>query len=219
MKRQYIGISRDHSGSMAHLASYAQKDYNDLLNSIKNASTVQNIPTWLSVVECGRPETPVNVEKVNVPINTVQPMYIYPVGGNTPLFDSIGKLIETLESTPDAHDPEVSFLVMVITDGEENASIIWRNSLNEKIAQLQRTNRWSFTFRVPKGYAVPLSTTFGVPRNNIIEWEQTIEGITKSSVYTMNSMETFYAGRAMGATATMDFYSEPKKDDGIPLNK
>lgn len=53
MKKSYIGISRDHSGSMRSIAHVAAKDYNSKIDSIKAATLENGQDTIVSVVECG----------------------------------------------------------------------------------------------------------------------------------------------------------------------
>jgi len=210
--KNYIGISRDHSGSMRSIALAAGRDYNDNIASIKEGATEHNIDTIVSVVKCGagRPARVVR-EVVNSNVQMLQPIkdreYIAD-GNSTPLFDSVGDLIEQLQSVPDVNNPDVSFVVMVITDGEENSSQKWTGaSISKKIKELQATDRWTFVFRVPRGYSGNL-TNYGIPSGNILEWDQTDRGIQAASVATRSAVKSFYAARASGATSTDKFYAD-----------
>ncbi len=123
--KNYIGISRDHSRSMNSLAGAAAKDYNSNIESIKLNSEKENQDTIISVVECGVGVAGKVVRSVvNSTVSKLKPLReseYHTNGSSTPLYDSVGELIEILEKVPDANDPSVSFLVMVITDGEENS--------------------------------------------------------------------------------------------------
>lgn len=209
--KNYIGISRDHSGSMSNIAKYAARDYNVQIAAINEAATQYNIDTIVSVVKCGCGargtvvrESVFSSASVLLPINENQ----YTTdGGSTPLWDSIGELITVMESAPDANDPDVSFAIMVITDGEENSSRRWSaNALMRKIAQLQQTGRWTFSFRVPRGGASRLER-FGVPRGNILEWEQTQAGMERSTQVTREAVTKFYDDRSKGLKASTGFYT------------
>lgn len=209
--KQYIGISRDHSGSMGSRRQYALKDYNDTINVIRSEAEKYSIDTVVSVVEngIGRPAR-VNRAIVNSSIYALKPLDVYIADGNsTPLFDSIGDLIEQFESLPDKDDPMVSFLIMVITDGEENSSKRWSaQMIGKEIERLQATDRWSFTFRVPVGYKAKLVKSFGVPADNVIEWELNNQGLEKSSQKTELGLQTYYASRSVGATSSKAFYAD-----------
>lgn len=116
-----------------------------------------------------------------------------------PLFDSVDKLIDLLSAAPDANDPSVSFLVMVITDGEENSSMIKGPALAAKIRNRQATDRWTFVFRVPFGGKAEL-VRLGIPAGNIQEWEQTEEGYREATQVTTRSV-TDYSPLALAVFA------------------
>ena len=208
--KNYIGISRDHSGSMGSLRSAAARDYNQTIEGLKTSAVEENIDTIMSVVKCGYGRTSgVQREVINSSIIAVNPMaesnYEASAPG-TPLFDSVGELIEMFEATPDANDPNVSFLVMAITDGEENDSRRWKRTLAAKIKTLQATDRWTFIFRVPRGYKRSL-VQLGIHEGNILEWDQTARGVQEATIATNQAFKTFYADLKSGKKATRSFYT------------
>lgn len=209
--KQYIGISRDHSASMRGIARAAARDYNDNIAVIKEAAHEAKVDTIVSVVKCGVGYGGAVVrDVVNSAAGVLQPIQesSYTTDGNsTPLLDSVGELITLLESAPDASDPNVSFLVMAITDGEENSSRKWTwRSLGDNIRRLNATDRWTFVFRVPRGYKRHLMQN-GVEEGNILEWDQTTKGVEVATAATREAFTSFYKGRAAGQTSTTKFYS------------
>lgn len=204
--KQYIGIARDHSGSMGGLAKAAMKDYNLNVESIQNAAKKHNIETIVSVVEFGNPH--VNRVVVNSPIDKLKPISFYQVNGGTPMLDAVGDLVNIFENMPDRDDPNVSFLIMIVTDGEENQSRNWNwNYAVRRIQELQNTNRWTITFRIPKGHYKNQLVRFGLPAENILEWETTEQGMELASVQTQNATSNFYESRSRGVTGTRNFYA------------
>lgn len=205
MKKQYVGISRDHSGSMGSLRKAAIKDYNDGISAIKVAASDNDIDTVVSVTSCGI-RSAVQHEVVNSSVNRLQPITSYIADGSTPLFDSVGELIEIFKYSPDYSDPNVTFLVMAITDGEENASRVWKHKLGEEIRRLQGTDRWTFVFRVPRGYRRNLES-LGIPSGNIQEWETSERGLQESSVHTVSAVSNYFQGVSRGVRSTNTFYA------------
>ena len=209
--KNYIGISRDHSASMGSIARYAARDYNDNIAVLREESEKQQIDTIVSVVKCGvgnrgtvERESTFSSTHVLKPLNED---YYDATGNSTPLWDSIGELITILKAAPDAANDDVSFMVMVITDGEENSSRRWTaRSLMAEIGQLQATGRWSFTFRVPRGAARHL-TAAGIPAGNIMEWEQSQRGFEQATTATREAVTKFYDDRKLGKKATTSFYT------------
>lgn len=207
MKKNYIGISRDHSGSMQSISRAAARDYNDNIASIKEATLANNQDTIVSVVEA---DAYVRRVVVNSNVTALQPLNenAYHCGGMTPLFDSVGELIEMFEGVPDANDPNVSFLVMAVTDGAENASRKYTAAkLSEKIRRLQKTDRWTFVFRVPRGYSRHL-INLGIHEGNILEWDATTRGVEVASAATRQAFQSYYTSRSAGATSTKKFYAD-----------
>jgi hypothetical protein len=213
--KNYIGISMDHSRSMYNISRAAARDYNANIQAFKQAAITQEIDTIVSVVKCGVGyQARVDRETLNSNVQVLKPInetaYITD-GAGTPLWDSVGDLIETMSAVPDAANPEVSFLVMVITDGHENCSQKWRaETLSRKIQELQASDRWTFVFRVPRGYKRSL-VQYGIPEGNILEWDQTERGVAAASEATSAAIESYYTQRKTGQTSTNKFYADLSK--------
>lgn len=208
-----VGISRDHSASMRPITVVAAKDYNECISSIKDAALREKQDTFVSVVESGAGNSNlVRLVERSKYIEKFTPMpessYIAN-GTGTPLFDSVGELIELFESESENFgwpNHNRVFLIMVITDGLENASRRWNGpSLAKKIAELQGTDRWTFTFRVPKGHKKGL-VRLGIPEGNILEWEQTVSGMETSTRATSAAVSNYFSGIKSGVTSTKSFY-------------
>lgn len=215
--KNYIGFSNDHSGSMQNIARAAARDFNATVTAIQSAAVQNAIDTIVNVVQCGiRTQTngaAVVRQVVNSNVSALRPIdeYGYKANGNsTPLFDSVGELIDLLKSVPDYNDPEVTFLVFVTTDGGENSSRKWSgHTLGDEIRRLQATDRWTFVFRVPRGHTRSLAR-HGIPEGNIQEWDQSDRGFQASTVETAQAFNEFYANRKAGVKSTSTFYTSMK---------
>jgi hypothetical protein len=130
--------------------------------------------------------------------------------GNTALFDGIGKGVELLESQPDARNEDTSFLLIGITDGEENQSSRF-NAFSIKRLIEQRQNvangRWTIAFNVPRGFKDKFVRTFGFPEGNVREWETTAQGMRETSQVTDAGLNNYFAGRARGMKSVTTFYA------------
>lgn len=216
-KKNYIAIVRDHSGSMSSIRKYAARDYNDNIAALKDAAHLEKIDTIVSTIKCGdgaaRYTNLVSRDVVNSNVQVLKEISESSYntdGGSTPLFDSVGEAIELLKKVPDADGEDVSFLVMVITDGQENSSKKWNGrSIGEECRRLQNTDRWTFAFRVPHGNARSLAA-LGIPAGNILEWEQTARGFETATVTTRSAITTYYKSRTAGKTSVQTFYTDLK---------
>lgn len=207
--KNYIGISRDHSGSMHGLQQPAMRDYNSKIQVIKEATLANNQDTIVSVNEFGS-----TVRRVvqNSNVTALHPITNYGCSGMTALWDSVGDLIEQFESMPDANNPDVSFLVMAITDGEENSSRRYSASrLAEKIRKLTLTDRWTFVFRVPRGYGRNIARSLNLPEGNILEWDQTTRGVETAAKQDAAAFTEYFQNRSAGIKSTQKFYTDLSK--------
>lgn len=209
MTKNYIGIVRDHSGSMQSHVRLAAADYNLIIEGIKSSS--DEIDSIVSVVKCGVGyQARVERETVLSSVNALKPITSYVADGSgTPLWDSVGELINIFEGVPDFGDKDVSFLLMIITDGQENRSQFWTShALRVKIQELQATDHWTFTFRVPHGYSLALQRMLGVAPGNILEWEQTEAGFRAATQSTISALRSYGTTLRSGGRSTNRFYAD-----------
>lgn len=214
--KNYVAIVKDHSYSMFHLANGAKKDFNSNVDTIRTSAEKENIDTIVSVIKCGvGVDAKVEREAVNSSITALKPAERYVADGHgTPLWDSVGEAVDVLECVPDKDEQDVTFLVIVITDGEENYSQKWKaHTLANKIRKLQGTDRWSFAFRVPKGYKENLVSSLGVYDGNVQEWEQTEAGLRRTSEATSVGISSYYSGLSRGVKSTRKFYTDLSRVD------
>ena len=96
---------------------------------------------------------------------------------------------------------------MVTTDGQENvATEAQKAEFAQKVKHLQATDRWTFTFRTPRGGRATLER-FGIPGHNVQEWEQTERGMRESTSQNVVAVSNFYSGRTRGITGSSNFYA------------
>lgn len=204
--KQYVGISRDHSGSMESygLTRAAMNDYNTTIEELERASTLNGIDTIVSVV---RHEGRIIREVENSSVNALRRLSRYDApGSRTPLFLSVEELIHMLEAVPDAD--KATFLIIAVTDGEENVSYgAELDRITRLIRQKQATDRWTFVFRVPRGYAHHI-TSKGIPAGNVQEWETTERGFREATVQTRSAISSYYGGVSRGLTSSKTFFAD-----------
>ena len=208
--KNYIGFVNDHSGSMGKHAKAAIADYNANILAVKEAASREMLDTVVSVVGVGL-GSGYDTERQVVISNphVLKPIDKWSTNGGTPLYDGIANMIELLQSLPDANKEDVSFLVMVTTDGEEGHSRKYdKNRLAALISSASVTGRWTFVLRVPVGRTSPKIEGLGIPVDNIQKWDtSSAAGITQSTAQTTQAMGSYFASRTAGAKATGAFYA------------
>ncbi len=100
---------------------------------------------------------------------------MYWPGGYTALYDSIGlgisKTTERMRLQP--QEADASAVVVVITDGQENASRTMRlQTLRILIEALKASGKWTFTFLGADIDAFPEASSLGITRDEIFSFDK-----------------------------------------------
>jgi len=215
--KNYIGFVNDHSGSMQRLRGAAIKDYNLMIAVIRDAASREVQDTIVSTIGIGIPGKPVQRQVVISNPHVLAPIKDWITYGNTPLYDGIGEMIMLFKGLPDADNPDVSFLISITTDGEENDSRTWsRPTLRNEIEKLQATGRWTFVCRVPKEVSCTL-LDIGIPAGNIQAWNTSAAGMEKATVATAQAMDSYFTARSTGSRSSTTFYAAANKVDTSAL--
>jgi hypothetical protein len=215
--KNYIGFVNDHSGSMGgQLAIAAAADYNAISGAIVKAATTEMQDTIVSVVDIGGRGSTREVTFSNP--HVLKPIARWNASGGTPLYQGLLDLIKLHETAPDLNKEEVSFVIFTTTDGEANYddASTYKPQVKAKIAELARTGRWTFVFRVPRGARRQVDD-LGVPSENIQEWDTTTEGMKVSTVQTQAAVTQFYTARSAGAKSSNTFYAQAAAVDTSKL--
>lgn len=220
-QKNYIGFVNDHSGSMNGIHRAAATDYNANIDAVKTAATREMLDTVVSVVGVGFPRGYDVTRQVQISNpHVLKPVTDWPTEGGTPLYDGIASMINLLKDLPDANDSNVSFLIMITTDGEESHSRVYgSNSLKELIGSVSETGRWTFVFRVPRNASLSKITSLGIPLDNIQQWDTTSEGMAKSTAQTTQAVNTYYTARASGQKSSSSFYANATTVDTSSLKE
>jgi hypothetical protein len=128
----------------------------------------------------------------------------YSASGQTALVDSTIKALEDLQLTPQIY-ADHSFLVYVLTDGQENASSNTANKLNATITKLD--NNWTVAVMVPDQLGVHEAKRFGFPASNILIWNPAdARGVKEAGEVIRASTDQFMRNRAVGIRGTKTLF-------------
>lgn len=116
-------------------------------------------------------------------------------GPSTPLIDATLKALDDLAKTPELYG-EHSFLLYVLTDGQENSSRNKPQALTTRITGLP--DHWTVATFVPNQLGVREAKTFGFPAANIALWDTSAKGMGEVGETIRKATDTFMTGRASG---------------------
>lgn len=201
------GFSLDRSSSMSSKRRAAIEGFNDQLAKLKespeNVETTVTFGTFATEVdEFHFEDKPVDL----VPeINEGN----YVPSGSTAMLDGVGEMIEALYTSPNAHDENTSFLVVIVTDGEENSSSVYDwEDISHLITRLQNTGRWTFVYLGTNQNLAEVQKNMGLSAGNVKLFNDNSEGYFDASQITSASTGQYLKGLAKGVKAADNFYGQ-----------
>lgn len=133
---------------------------------------------------------------------------LYKADGMTPLIDATLLALSDLAMTPEKYG-EHSFLVYVLTDGEENASKARPAELTAKLNSLP--DHWTLAAFVPNQVSVHEAKRFGFPKDNIAVWDATSSaGVQEAGERIRQTTENFMQARATGVRGSRNLFTMAK---------
>ncbi|WP_178023503.1 vWA domain-containing protein [uncultured Paenibacillus sp.] len=166
----------DKSGSMAGLESDTIGGYNSMLGKQKAIEGECHITTVLFDNNC-------ELLHDRIDIRAVSPMTgkEYQVGGTTALLDAIGRTIHKIGNAQKHKADEYraeKVMIVIITDGEENASREYSAERIKRMIQHQKTRYgWEFIFLGANIDAVETAGHFGISPDRAQNFHADQEGI------------------------------------------
>jgi len=202
--RNRIALAIDASSSMKDFRNDVTRIVNEQVAEIKKQAAKLGQPTSLTIYIFS--DTVSRVAHYE-DVFQFKSFDRYSPGGMTAMFDAIGTAILDFQASLFIGDPNTSFLVTTITDGQENKSRLFsESSLNKLMNTVRGTDRWTFAFSVPVGGRRTLRN-FNIPDGNVQEWEQTGQGFESMHSSTVQGFGSYYGARSAGMRSMSNFFS------------
>ena len=167
----------DRSGSMYKKRKDTIGSFNQMLEKQKREPGEAYITTALFSDQC-------DVLYSHTPIRETEELteQDYYIGGNTALFDAIGKVFHQTDSLLEGRegDYEEKVLVFIITDGMENASVQYGRQQIKKLIEEKQKKGWVILFFGTDMEMIKLAEDTGIRKENTTCYLDTAEGIRES---------------------------------------
>jgi len=154
-----IVVILDRSGSMNEIGKSTVDGFNTFLNEQKNAEG----EAFLTLIQF---DDRYEISYKNTPIKEVNPLILnetFVPRGSTALLDAIGKTIEELETERDV-------ILVIITDGFENASKTYKKEAIMKIIETKENEGWNVLFLAANQDAISAGGSIGVKSQKSMSW-------------------------------------------------
>ena len=154
-----IVVILDRSGSKNEIGKSTVDGFNTFLNEQKNAEG----EAFLTLIQF---DDRYEISYKNTPIKEVNPLILnetFVPRGSTALLDAIGKTIEELETERDV-------ILVIITDGFENASRTYKKEAVMKIIETKENEGWNVLFLAANQDAISAGGSIGVKSQKSMSW-------------------------------------------------
>jgi uncharacterized protein YegL len=206
-KTTYVSIILDKSGSMSAAANGAVANFNEQIQQMKQNSDTQKIFCSLitfngNVYENCWNETASSIEEAE--LNTFHPC------GSTALFDAIGYTISKMKKSTKDDTSDKAYLVIIISDGEENASSHYdQTSIGQLISSCKEEGNWTFTYLgCDERYIKNIAKSLNIAAADCAVWSnQTDESAYTSLRCSSDAIGSYYTERARGVKSLTGLHS------------
>ncbi len=179
-KKIYNLIILDESGSMSGLEKVSVDGVNETIQTIQNAQKEhpeqEQFLTFVTFSHRMYGDRPFRVHRDMEPITNVQAYTIqeYRPCGNTPLYDTMGTMLTTLECKVSDED---IVLVTIITDGYENSSREYNSAMIRRLISRLSEKNWVFAYIGANQDAILTAQGMGI--RNAMNFDASEEGTRK----------------------------------------
>lgn len=208
----HIVLVLDASDSMTHLSKEVIKVADNQVEYLARRSKELNQETRITIYSFnttgyyGSPDHHIDCLVYDMDVLRVPSIaQLYKTQGATPLIDATLLALNDLAMTPEKYG-EHSFLVYVLTDGEENQSNGTAEQLSRRITGMP--DNWTLATFVPNQVAVREAKQFGFPKENIAVWDATsTAGVQEMGKQIRETTERFMQARSTGSRGIKNLFS------------
>lgn len=206
----HIALVVDASGSMAPLSTKVVEVFDAELENLKKRSVEFNQETRISIYLFRGTKTDCLVSDMDV-MRLGSLAEHYSARGGTPLVSATCLALSDMKLFPTKYGDH-SFLVYVLTDGEENTSEYDDKKRFPALVQNLAEN-WTLACLVPNQLAMRTATAFGFPKECLGIWDVSEKGLKAQGEILRSSLDTYMVNRAAGVRGTKTFFNQVSTKD------
>jgi hypothetical protein len=209
--RNHIAIVLDESGSMAAMRREIMEAFNEQVETIRESAMDQ--PTTVSLVKFNTsvPDPVYWTRSVDVmhPLREED----YSPHGLTAMLDAVGLTIDRLRALPDAESENTSFLVLILSDGQENNSRRFTYAdIAERIEELEHTDRWTFAYMGANQDLAAVAEGLSIPRSNMLAFHASPDGVASAGTAVREGTRAWTGKRRAGQKSDKSFFQGEERE-------
>ncbi len=177
-----VSFVLDETGSMQSCRKETISGFNEYINTLKTGANDGNKSVRFSLTKFN--STKIEMPYVNASVQDVAELTpeTYVPANNTPLYDAVGNTITKVSAELKESGKEAKLLFVIMTDGQENASIEYtQRKIFDLIKEKEKEN-WTFIFLGANQDSWLAGSAMGLKRGNTMDYEYSKMGDTLSSL-------------------------------------
>ena len=209
MSKTFVSVLLDESGSMQSVRDQVIDGFNEYISGL-TVSGAKRIRVSLTKFDSsGFNPDYIGAKLKNVPKLTRKS---YKPNAMTPLYDAVGRMVRALEQqiAQDSIKQGDKVLVVIQTDGYENASKEYTQKAIKKLLKEKQKAGWTFVFLGADQNAWGVSESLGVTQWNTFAYDST----ATQTVFS-NQLVTATANYACNIGDASNFFSKASSDDNL----
>ncbi len=204
VERVELILILDKSGSMYNLTTDTIGGYNSMIAKQKESA----LPAKVTTVLFNNKSEFLYTQKdlAEVPEMTTKE---YSAESTTALLDAIGSTIRKVDSFEGISDKTTQVIVVIITDGYENASKEYNlETIKSLVSERQNTKDWKFIFMGANIDAIKAADSLGIDTRNAVKYKNTSVGVKAN----FDAVANFTQSAAEGNTASEEWKDLVQQD-------
>lgn len=193
-----IAVVLDRTGSMARIALATIDGFNEFVKQQEPDALIS-----LHQFDQSPPDPVVQTTFRGVKAKDVKPLTsrTYQPRGTTPLYDAVGEVVTDLV----AAKPEGKVVVLIVTDGQENASTEWTREKVYALVDKQRQAGWEFVFMGADIDAYEQGAAMGVAGQSTSIYAATAVGTRSAWDVAAHSTSSYTTGMSSSVAMPQDY--------------
>lgn len=197
----HIAVVLDRSGSMNKIREETISGFNEQLKTFRDNGDGQD--NRVTLVTFGT--TP--DEPRFFPVDEELTEEDYTPRGWTSLYDAIGDTVTMLQAVEEEQDADTAFLVIIITDGQENHSKRFnRHQVAGMIKELEEAGNWTFTYLGANHNVFATTASLNIAEGNSKVFQSVSDGVTVSNHELSASNVKYLKHRGTGGQSMRNFH-------------
>lgn len=198
----HVGLVLDASGSMNRLKSSTVQVADLQIKDLAVRSQEMDQETRATVYQFGNEVECLFYDKDVLRLPSIKGLYT--IRGMTALIDATLKAIHDLQKTATLYGDH-AFLLYILTDGLENASLSTRQDLQHTLRGLP--DNWTLAVFVPDQVGVHEAKKLGFAPGNIAVWNPTEQGIREVGETIKRTTSSYMTARTQGIRSTTGLFN------------